>query len=409
MWAVGVAVAGLVSLISPSQLVGPSSVDAIPRDATTVVIELTESDVTASSATVTMAVSAGGAAVCETPPVAIVTGKVVSASFDLTDCALADLPDSTTELSLSIVSTVPGSSPLVYSTAELGEAVADAPWTAGLVEPLRWGFVAGMTALLLGLVLGWNGARLSLKNDPPLAEGSKKVRPGGTTSIPRLPCNLPWNLPAKPVSGIDFGASGTGGRLVFIGAAIAAVLALGDLLDSFFDDSAQLVLAANSVTALLVAGAGPLMLFGFQATYTPTQGENENIRVLADEQLVASYPGVVLGAAFTAAAMATQIAGLAWAGEVAGVDLWSWGWLPCLDHVLVLPFILGLGTTIYCVAFAASTVYSGRKPPILDAPDQGTHRVAVPRTDGDGTSVIVVMPASSAAPASVAAGRRLLP
>ena len=193
------------------------------------------------------------------------------------------------------------SQPLTFDVG-LKAAASDAPWNAGLITPLKWGLAAGFAALILGGLYALLGCGFASETPP---ADPKKILPGGKTTH-----LLPWSLPAKPVSGIDFGASGTAGKLVFLGATITAILALGDQLDSMFSDQQQLVLAVTNIVALLIAGTAPLALFGFQARYTPTMTVNGQQVPIADEQLVASVPGVVLGKAGIAAAIGVQIAAL---------------------------------------------------------------------------------------------------
>jgi hypothetical protein len=224
------------------------------------------------------------------------------------------------------------------------------------------------------------------------------------------------------MSGLDFGTSGVAGKLVFVGAAITTALALGDQLDSVLTDEQQTAFAVANIVALLVAGSAPLVVLGLQARYRPvwpksapvdpppapaltepealvivahailaashasesahilkgSVGEaRRNVELaasshlgdtashkspwlaLGDETLVASVPGVVLGSAVTAAAVVMQIGALEWAAHEATVGDWTKGGA----------IALAVGVSLYCVTVAGSIAVNGRRPPLVDKPD----------------------------------------
>jgi hypothetical protein len=119
-------------------------------------------------------------------------------------------------------------------------------------------------------------------------------------------------------------------------------------------------------------------------------GQNEavgKIVAIGDRELVASYPGVVIGAGITAAAACTQIMALNWVATTAGVPV---------SHCVFV--VLWLGAIIYCGTVAGSITLNGTVPPLAAKP---------PPEDGNKTA----MDGATAEPrASLNARRsRLLP
>jgi hypothetical protein len=246
------------------------------------------------------------------------------------------------------------------------------------------GLVAGGAVLVLGaFYAGWACKLADEESNKATPAG--KMQPQGRTWLLPGTKVIAWNLPGAPTADVDFGAtSGTAGRLVFIGAAVSAVLALGDALDPILDDNQQIVLAVSAIVTAVIVGGGPLALFGLQARYRPTSDE-ARVTPLGDETLVASVPGVVIGSAVTAVGMSTQIAALAWAAGEAGLDLGPGQW----------PFwALGVITTLYCVTVAGSITVAGRRPPLLD--------IAPAADTGEGDDV----PAGTTSPARILAPRK---
>jgi hypothetical protein len=403
----------LVALV-PAQgsIAGPPTIDDVARDAESISVDVavTSDDAAAVALHPTLTV---GDATCELADVSVVADRVQSVTVDLTGCAaFADAGEDVSSVTLTLAG-VDGTvgEPLTLEVP-LSDADGSIPWSAALKTPFFWGIVAFGLVVLLGGAYALTGCKMSQAEDERYAASAKKLLPHGQTW--RL--TMPWNLPAKPMSGLDFGTSGIAGKLVFVGAAITTVLALGDQLDSVLSNEQQTAFAVANVIALLVAGAAPLIVLGLQARYrpvwptaeapTPTppslteaeaiQNVAEAIRgrsaefapytspgddlaesatgagapaadntwlALADEQLVASVPGVVLGSAVTAAAVTMQVAALQWAAEQADVGWWT-------DEAAL---VLAIGVSVYCVTVAGSIAVNGRRPPLIDRTDDSAN------------------------------------
>lgn len=406
----------LVALV-PTQgpIAGPQTVDAIARDATSVSVHV--SVASAAAAVALRPTLRVGETTCELTDVSVVANRVQSVDVDLTRCdAFKDADEDLDSVTLTLASVDGTEGEPLTLEVPLKDADESIPWSGALKTPFSWGIFSFALVVVLGGAYALVGCRLSQTEDKKFEASAKKLLPQGQTW--RL--KMPWNLPAKPMSGLDFGTSGIAGKLVFVGAAIATVLALGDQLDSALSEEQQTAFAVANVIALLVAGAAPLIVLGLQARYRPvwpkaspaaapstpllTEAEAiQNVAVailgrsepfalytspgdelaasatkagvptadekwlaLGDEQLVASVPGVVLGSAVTAAAVTMQVAALQWAADQADVGWWTDG----------AAFVLALGVSIYCVTVAGSIAVNGRRPPLIDRTDDSANASA---------------------------------
>jgi hypothetical protein len=196
---------------------------------------------------------------CSLEPVPVLSNHVETVTFDLSQCRLADLTGSNTNLEISV-----GGPTTQFNIALGAPSESGLPWNSGLKTPLRWGLLGGVLALALclGALYGYKGNKMA---QDVLSPPNGKIRP----SPGERHLGLPWALPGQPMSNLDW-TGGIVATLVFLGGAIASVLALSAASDPVFNANHRLVLAGVSIAAALVAGTAALAVAGFQAQYTPT-------------------------------------------------------------------------------------------------------------------------------------------
>jgi hypothetical protein len=346
----------------PTHITGPDKPVALARDATTLSFNVV---VTGARRTYLLQASLDDRR-CVPPGEAVIANHTTNVTFDLSSCQ-EDL--SKAAASQTVVLKV-GNATTISFRVNLGSAAGPVPWSDGLSPPLHAGLIAGVVTLVLACLYAWAGIAV--------AKTDRGIGPADTDSLRPLPGRWWWELPGQSMTKLDW-TGGIVAKLVFVGAAITSILALSDNLSPALTSDQQLVLASVNIAAALIAGAATLAVNGFQAKYTPYTQVPDNadpahpkVRrglALGDVELVASVPGVILGAAITAAAVVTQVWALRWAANVAHVASWTQG----------VFFAFGVIVVFYCMTVAGSLVVSGLNPPIMPKPDKPAKASAQPK------------------------------
>lgn len=343
-----VLVAALASTAPPvaaETVSGPAEVAELAADATTLTVSLSVAG-DMEAYIVNGRLEGVGDGSCALPAMAVPANTTTEVAFTLTSC---ELPAFGEEAFLVLTSAGAADTVIVpIKAAEPAAKIEEAIWRS-----LTWALVAGVATLGLGAFLAYRGWRRADGHNegPPLPDG--KVRPiQGAKHWWALPA-----LPSRPTEDLDW-TGGITGKLVFVGAGVAAVLGAGDLLDPIMTIEEQTLLTAGVITAALMVGVAPIIVAALQVDYVPKVVAGKSEVIVGDRQLVASVTGVVLAAALTAAAVSVEVVALWDAANYIGFGFWS----------KVPLIILAAGVVVYCSMVAGAITLQGKNPPIIDDP-----------------------------------------
>lgn len=322
-------------------IIAPDSIDEITSDAET--LSLTAA-VEGEADSYSLNGTLGG---CELPAVAVLANEPTAVSFKLAGCEL-------TEGEADLVLTASGAKDTTV-TVPVGAADPDRDIGEALRRSGFWALGAFLVVLVSAALWawrGWDGA-----GDPADTElEPKRLRPENNAKATWM---IP--LPGAPIEDLDW-TGGIAGKLVFVGAAVTAVLGASELLDSVLTDGEATLLTAAVVLAALLAGIAPLVLAGLQADFVAAVRDPPKTGafvVVGDRVPVASVIGVVLAAAITAAAVTVELVALRDAVDY--IELRG-RWTE------IGIGLLGVAVALYCVSVAGSVTRYGRYAALIDDP-----------------------------------------
>lgn len=93
---------------------------------------------------------------CSLEPVPVLSNHVETVTFDISQCRLAEITSSSTNLDINVSG---ATTQLNISLAAPTETAL--PWNSGLKTPLRWGLLGGFIALCLGALYGYIGNKMA--------------------------------------------------------------------------------------------------------------------------------------------------------------------------------------------------------------------------------------------------------